>query len=247
MTGIIGHRGGRNLWPENGLTGFRNLLDLPVAGVEFDLHLSDSGEVLVIHDARLDRTVEATGLTRSLSPERRKVTRLKDSADTVPLLSEVLEVYADSPLALHIELKNDELNQPYPGLPALALAEIDRLGLRDRAVLTSFDLGVLETCRDLAPDVRRLCSMSEGSTRARGFEASLAATEPLADYIAIHKDLLDTHWTEVSRRIAPERLCAWVCNTEGELHHWLARAPGFITSDDPALACRLAAETPAPA
>lgn len=242
MTGIIGHRGGRDLWPENSLTGFRNLLDLPVAGVEFDLHLSDAGEILVIHDPRLDRTVEATGLTRSLSPERRRATRLRDSDDSVPVLSDVLALYADSPLDLHLELKNDELGQPYPGLPALALAEIDRFGLRGRSVLTSFDRSVLETCRSLAPDVRRLCSMSEGSTRDLGFSESLAATEPLADYIAIHKDLLDTHWEEVRARIPLSRLCAWVCNSAGELAYWLARAPGFITSDDPALACQLATE-----
>ena len=37
---IIGHRGGRHLWPENSLYGFRKLLELPVDGVEFDVHLT---------------------------------------------------------------------------------------------------------------------------------------------------------------------------------------------------------------
>ena len=58
---IIGHRGGRHLWPENSLYGFRKLLELPVDGVEFDVHLTKAGELLIIHDPTLDRTTDRSG------------------------------------------------------------------------------------------------------------------------------------------------------------------------------------------
>ncbi len=90
MTKIIGHRGARNLWPENSLTGFRNALRLGVDAIEFDVHLTDSGELLVIHDAALDRTVHATGPVRRLSPEGRLATRLRDTDESIPTLSDVL-------------------------------------------------------------------------------------------------------------------------------------------------------------
>ncbi len=38
MTFITGHRGARNLWPENSLQGFRNVLALGVDAVEFGRH-----------------------------------------------------------------------------------------------------------------------------------------------------------------------------------------------------------------
>ena len=47
MTKIVGHRGARNIWPENSLTGFRNVLALNVDAVEFDVHLTDAGELVV--------------------------------------------------------------------------------------------------------------------------------------------------------------------------------------------------------
>ena len=58
MVMIVGHRGGRNLWPENSLSGFRKLAAMPVEGVEFDVHLTGGGELLVIHDPTLDRTTD---------------------------------------------------------------------------------------------------------------------------------------------------------------------------------------------
>jgi glycerophosphoryl diester phosphodiesterase len=61
VTRVIGHRGASGLWPENSLGGFRNVITLAVDAVEFDVHLVDSGELLVIHDATIERTTECTG------------------------------------------------------------------------------------------------------------------------------------------------------------------------------------------
>ncbi|MGO8656265.1 glycerophosphodiester phosphodiesterase family protein, partial [Rhizobium ruizarguesonis] len=87
MVFIIGHRGGRNLWPENSLSGFRKLAQMPVDGVEFDIHLTRSGEVLVIHDPTLDRTTGAHGLVANLRPGESRTLRLKESdGETIPTL-----------------------------------------------------------------------------------------------------------------------------------------------------------------
>ena len=64
---IVGHRGARNLWAENGLTGFRNLIGLGVEAVEFDIHQAKDGGVVVIHDPTLERTTDARGPVSSLS------------------------------------------------------------------------------------------------------------------------------------------------------------------------------------
>ena len=61
MVLIVGHRGARNLWPENSLDGFRRTRDLGVDAVEFDVHLARDGDLVVIHDPTLERTTEGTG------------------------------------------------------------------------------------------------------------------------------------------------------------------------------------------
>ncbi|MBM7331934.1 hypothetical protein JS562_55530 [Agrobacterium sp. S2] len=77
MKKIMAHRGARNLWAENSLTGFRNVLALEIDSVEFDLHLSDAGQILVIHDASLDRTTTGSGNVRALDDAGRRAVRLK--------------------------------------------------------------------------------------------------------------------------------------------------------------------------
>lgn len=236
MTQIIGHRGGRNLWPENSLTGFRNVLGTEVDGVEFDVHLSDAGELLVIHDATLDRTVQGSGPVRLVTPEQRRSLRLKDSSDTIPTLAEVLEVLTEGNCHLHVELKPDETGAPYPGLPERVAATLNRFGLARRSHMTSFDLGVLDACGAAAPTIPRLCSINHKSAEPLGLEATLRAAAERAEIIAVEKSLLVEQWEAILAVVPLERLGAWVPNTQEDIVFWLERGTGYLTSDDPVLA-----------
>ncbi len=55
-THVTGHRAARGLWPENSLEGFSRVSTLGVDAIEFDVHLTDAGELLVVHDPWLERT-----------------------------------------------------------------------------------------------------------------------------------------------------------------------------------------------
>jgi len=144
MTLITGHRGARNLWPENSLTGFRNAITLGVDAIEFDVHLTRSGELVVIHDATLERTAEGAGPVQDLS-EARKATLLKGTDEAIPTLADVLGVLATNKgIDLHVEIKVDETGMPYPDIAARVAAELSRFGVGERSYLTSFDTSVLE-------------------------------------------------------------------------------------------------------
>ncbi len=64
---VIAHRGGSKLRPENTLAAFDHAVTLGVDAIECDVQLSRDGEVVVIHDATLDRTTDARGPVSSLS------------------------------------------------------------------------------------------------------------------------------------------------------------------------------------
>ncbi|MDE1157342.1 MAG: glycerophosphodiester phosphodiesterase family protein [Neorhizobium sp.] len=240
-TKITGHRGARNLWPENSLTGFRNILALGVDAVEFDVHLTDAGELIVIHDATLDRTTDRTGIVRTLTPELRASTHLEGTADTVPTLAEVLAVLARAEgKQLHVEIKSDEAKQPYPGITEKVVAEIERFGLADRCHLTSFDVTVLEACRSVAPDIQRLVSVNaEWAAKQGGLEAFLAKVDDLVDIVAIHHELMAAEWALITARLPLERLCVWTLNDAALIRPWLERGIGHLTSDSPDLALSL--------
>src|SRR5262249_33847703 len=96
---IAAHRGGALLWPENSLLAFRNAIDMGADFVEFDVHLSRDGEVIVIHDPTLDRTTTGVGPVRERTLAELKSLRLKDRAGTItaepiPTLDEVAAIAA---------------------------------------------------------------------------------------------------------------------------------------------------------
>src|SRR5215208_4261700 len=58
------HRGGARLWPENTLVAFRGAIELGITHLETDVHRTRDGEIVVFHDARLERTTNGRGLIR---------------------------------------------------------------------------------------------------------------------------------------------------------------------------------------
>ena len=244
MTKIVGHRGARNICPEKSLPGFRNVLALDVDAVEFDVHLTDAGELVVIHDATLDRTTDKTGLVRSLTPDGRMATHLEGSSDTVPTLAEVLSVLAKiDGKRLHVEIKSDDANQSYPCITQKVVAEIERFGLARRCHLTSFDVSVLEECRCVAPQIARLVSVNgEWAAKQGGLESFLQSVEGLVDIVAIHHELMSAEWTLITQTLPLDRLGVWTLNDEALIRPWLERGIGHLTSDSPNLALRLSRE-----
>ena len=58
---VFGHRGGSRLAPENTIAAFDRAVAEGVDGLELDVRLSKDGQVMVCHDARVDRTSNTTG------------------------------------------------------------------------------------------------------------------------------------------------------------------------------------------
>lgn len=111
---IVAHRGGAVDTPENTLAAFANAIALDVDMIELDIHLSKDGVPVVIHDATLDRTTDASGPVRDLTAaELRRVNAGK--GEYVPQLSEVLDLVGDrKPLVL--EFKAIEAAEPVAAL-----------------------------------------------------------------------------------------------------------------------------------
>ena len=57
----VAHRGGESHAPENTFAAFDNVPSLGTNWVESDLRISADGEVVLIHDATVDRTTDGTG------------------------------------------------------------------------------------------------------------------------------------------------------------------------------------------
>ena len=66
---VFAHRGGSKLRPENTTIAFDHGLSLGADGLEFDVHLSRDGVVVVHHDSTLERTTDRTGPLAALTAD----------------------------------------------------------------------------------------------------------------------------------------------------------------------------------
>jgi glycerophosphoryl diester phosphodiesterase len=151
---VIGHRGAPSRAPENTLASFQAALDIGVDGIELDVHLSADGHLVVIHDARLERTTDGKGLVHE--QDLAQLQRLDAGSwyapgfagQRIPTLDEVLDLIGTR-VPLQVELKGVSA-----GLTEATLAALDARGLLDTAMLTSFQLDRLPRVRQLAPRVQ---------------------------------------------------------------------------------------------
>jgi glycerophosphoryl diester phosphodiesterase len=239
---IVGHRGARNIWPENSLDGFRRTRDLGVDGVEFDVHVARDSELVVIHDATLERTTEGQGAVAERTAAELGAIPLRDGGgEGVPRLDAVLEVFAGTAIELHIEIKTDANGRLYPGLEERLVDLVARRGLLERAVLTCFAPEALETIRRLSARQRLLASVNQRSAEAMGgLPASLDRFAAIDGcLVAVEKGLLADNFGLCLDRVGAEKLGAWVPNEPEDIAAWLARPIRQITTDRPDIALDL--------
>lgn len=240
MSRIMAHRGARNLWAENSLLGFRKTLEHGFDAVEFDVHLTDAGEMVVIHDATLDRTTDGSGLVRDLTPEARRGLRLRGPEGRLidecpPTLEDVLALLATDPvIEPWVELKSDAEGRPYPGLVEKAAEAIRAAGLARRSALHSFDLDVVARVREVAPELRRLVSVhAPSAARHGGLAVVIEQARGRADILGVHEVLFEAEFDLIAREWGIENCSVWTINEPASMRKWIDIGPGFIVSDDP--------------
>lgn len=140
---IFAHRGSSGTHPENTLPAFVEAAALPVHGVELDVHLSKDGELVVIHDEKVNRTTNGKGYVKDMALAELKQLDAGSwkagnwAGAAIPALAEVFDVFKHTQHVLNVELKTDVF--PYTG----AVEKVARLaaeqGMEHRLVISSFN------------------------------------------------------------------------------------------------------------
>jgi glycerophosphoryl diester phosphodiesterase len=147
---IIGHRGACGHAPENTLSSFAKALELGVDGVELDVHLAKSGELVVIHDETVDRVSNGKGLVADKTLAELKTYSL-EGGETIPTLDQVCDLI-DKRCIINIELKGDSTAKPVAELIKKYVLE---KGWRfDHFFVSSFNHHELFSFHQLLPEVQ---------------------------------------------------------------------------------------------
>jgi glycerophosphoryl diester phosphodiesterase len=146
----IAHRGAAGTRPELTRPAFERALELGVDMIELDVQLTRDGELVVLHDRQLGRTVAGSTPVRTHTlAELQGLDAGVWFAPTwagaqVPSLDEVLALTAGR-AELNVEIKS-----PPPDWAATAAALLDLLARHDRlagTIISSFDRGALDAVR----------------------------------------------------------------------------------------------------
>jgi glycerophosphoryl diester phosphodiesterase len=263
VTRLAAHRGGAALWPENSLRAFRESLALGVDLLELDVHLSADGRVVVIHDATLDRTTDATGpvAARTAAELGRVRLRAPDGAVTderVPTLQAVLELVAPSRAGLLLEVKGPTPGEnvvyerdhgevritPGPGYAGMidhALALLEKASMLARANVMGFSPEVVTRTRALAPGVATTFLVAAAHVTQVGArpEDAIAWGARLGATDAGLQHTLASPAVMATARAAGLRVGVWTVNDEGAMRRASGLGVDVLTSDRPDLARRV--------
>ncbi len=245
-TAIAAHRGGAELWPENSFTAFREAARLPVEFVEFDVHVSADGRLVVHHDPTLDRMTDRSGAIMDLAWADIAAAAIKGTAgDRPPLLDEVIDIFKPTGVDLRLEIKLNAAAAPYPEIEARVAAELEAASMLARTVVSAFSLDTLARFRDIAkpghgciwliapPTLRHIGGIASALKLAQDFDiGEIAPRAPDVDAAVA-----------MAAHAAGVRLGAYAVNDRETIQRMLHLGVVAFTSDRPdlALAARAAA------
>lgn len=235
---IVAHRGDACEHPENSRAGFIAASQSGAEEIEFDLHLSADGELIVIHDPTLDETTFAKGEVVARSAAELASVRLRGGDDTVLSLEQLLDAVSGSPLDFRIELKKDARRNEYAGLREALMETLTARKLLQRSIISSFDLGVL---RPFAVEGFRTAVWYSKTYRpdADIFPEQLKKMQDsgVVDIAVLSREL-DEQKLEMLRK-EQFRIGAWTINGPSRLNYWLRMPVDYVVTDQPALAVRI--------
>lgn len=153
---IWGHRGAYHHAPENTIYSFKKAIELGADGVEFDVQLTKDGEVVVIHDEKIDRVSNGTGMVKDFTlSELKKINFNKRGISEpyfmeIPTLDEVLALLATSSLTINIELKTGIVH--YDGIEQKTVSVVNQYDLAEHVLYSSFNHYSVQSVKRYDPD-----------------------------------------------------------------------------------------------
>ncbi|MFC9600838.1 glycerophosphodiester phosphodiesterase [Peribacillus butanolivorans] len=155
----VAHRGASGYAPENTIAAFDKALEMKVDYIEIDVQRSKDGELVVMHDNKVDRTTNGTGYIKDLTFEQLRSLDAGSwkgeqfTGEKIATFGEVLDRYHGK-IGILIELKSPEL---YPGIEESVAQELIERNLdhpqNEKIIIQSFNFESMKKIDALLPNV----------------------------------------------------------------------------------------------
>jgi glycerophosphoryl diester phosphodiesterase len=236
---LFGHRGASLHAPENTLAAFKLAYKLGADGIELDAKLTKDGQVVVIHDATVDRTCRGTGTVRFMSLTEIQALDAgakfdpKFTGEKIPTLEEVFESLGKK-LLINVELTN--YADPKDDLPEKVAKLVKNHKLEHDIVISSFHPTTLRRIQKLLPET------PAGLLAFPGFPGALSRSfvgRRWSPHL-IHPYFSDVNEAFVKKEIRWERkINVWTVDDKTEMERLINLGVNGIITDDIPLAIQV--------
>ena len=235
---VQAHRGSRGEYDDNAAGGFRWCLSKGIRGFETDIRFTKDRHLVIMHDARLERTTDGKGIVEEMTLEELRKCRLQACSEPVPTLDDVLDAFdRRGDVFIELEMKAYPSDFYTPEVLAdycRALSEAAKRKLAPGTyALTCFNTNTLATMRRVAPDA------------PTGYIMGGALTD---DHIATAKALGCCSVAPSGKKTTKEMVdkahaaglttCLWMCQNKADWDEFAAKGADRVTSDYPYLLTR---------
>jgi len=145
---VIAHRGGSNIYPENTLEAYKNVVANGIRLIEQDVQMLSDGSLVIMHDSTVDRTTDGTGNVsdffasawKNLNVDPATFLSAAYQNTKAPFMADVFNEFGDSVIYLP-ETKNGAATQKLVDL-------IKLYKLEKNVIVQCFDLASLQPACD---------------------------------------------------------------------------------------------------
>jgi len=144
--------------PENTLAAFRRAITDGADAIELDVRLTSDGEVVVIHDSRLERTTNGRGwVERTTLADLQRLSagawfHRKFSGERIPTLAEVLRI-TRTRIGVNIEIKNRRSGRKRFDIVERTCAIVEDYGSLSTVLISSFNHAHVKRVREIQPKI----------------------------------------------------------------------------------------------
>ena len=180
----IGHRGAKGYVAENTLASIQKAMGLGVDGIEIDVHLCQTGELVVFHDFTLERLTGATGEIGMKTLEELKALKVNGQFE-IPTLLEVLDLI-DKKCLLNVELKGEQT--AFETCKSIQLYTETKDWHFDDFIVSSFNPDELRTVYNINKNIRLAVLTESDIDDAVQFAKTIQAKAIHPDYQLLDKN-----------------------------------------------------------
>jgi glycerophosphoryl diester phosphodiesterase len=234
------HRGGSAERAENSLGAFAHAVDLGYRYLETDTRLTRDGVLVAIHDDRIDRVSDRSGLVAELTWDEIRAARLRapDGSPTderIPRLEEVFTAFPEA--RINVDAKDDRSVDPLIDL-IRRLDAVDRSclgsfsGARTKAMRAALGAGLCTVCGPLEVGRLRLGPLGFVLGRPEGGCAQVPVRARVLGRLRV--PLVDAAFVAAAHRVGVP-VQVWTIDDRDEMNRLLDLGVDGIMTDRPSV------------